>query len=128
MPRILVAEDNETTRQILALYFSATDYVIDFAPDGKVALELWHEKTYDLAILDCHMPGIDGFAVAEEIRNLEPPSRRTPLMALTAATMQEDVARCIKAGMDEVWSKPISKTQLLGNIQRLLHNHTSVVH
>jgi signal transduction histidine kinase/CheY-like chemotaxis protein len=121
VPRILVAEDNETTRQILALYFSATNYEIDFAPDGKVALELWREKKYDLVILDCHMPGIDGFAVAEEIRIHEPVSRKTPLMALTAATMQEDVERCIKAGMDEVWSKPISKMQLLGNIQRLLN-------
>jgi signal transduction histidine kinase len=120
LTRILVAEDNETTRQILALYFSSTNYEIDFAPDGKVALELWRTKTYDLAILDCHMPGVDGFEVAEEIRTHELPSRRLPLMALTAATMQEDLKRCMKAGMDEVWSKPISKAQLLGNIQRLL--------
>jgi CheY-like chemotaxis protein len=66
------------------------------------------------------MPGVDGFEVAEEIRTHELPSRRLPLMALTAATMQEDLKRCMKAGMDEVWSKPISKAQLLGNIQRLL--------
>jgi signal transduction histidine kinase len=118
--RILVAEDNEMTREILARFLSGTSYQIDFAPDGKIALELWHQKAYDMAILDCHMPVIDGFSVAQEIRAKESPSRRVPLVALTAATLQEDVARCIQAGIDEVWPKPITKAQLLSNLERCL--------
>lgn len=116
--RILVAEDNETTRQILALYFSTTHYEVDFAPDGAVALALWRERSYDMAILDCHMPVVDGFAVAEEIRATETSGNKKPLIALTAATMQEDVDRCKKAGMDDLWPKPISKIQLLNNIEK----------
>lgn len=117
-PSILVAEDNETTRQILALYFAGSGYQIDFAPDGEVALELWRKRRYDMAILDCHMPVVDGFTVAEKIRAAESPQDRKPLVALTAATMQEDVARCKHAGMDEVWSKPISRVQLLDNVSK----------
>lgn len=119
-PSILVAEDNEMTRQILARFLSETRYQIDFAPDGLVALELWRQKSYDMAILDCHMPGLDGFTVAQKIRAVEKREQRKPLVALTAATLQEDVARCMQAGIDEVWSKPISKAQLLANVQRWL--------
>lgn len=119
MPKILVAEDNETTRHILALYFAATNYEVDFASDGVVALELWRKRSYDMAILDCHMPGVDGFTVAEQIRAAESSENKKPLIALTAATMQEDIDRCKKAGMDDVWPKPISKIQLLNNIEKL---------
>ncbi len=119
-PRILVAEDNDVTRQILSSYFVNTDYQIDFAKDGEVAIALWHQQTYDMAILDCHMPKLDGFAVAQQIRSTESTEKRTPLVALTAATMQEDVVRCKNSGMDDVWFKPISKGQLLQNVQQLL--------
>ena len=71
-----------------------------------------------MAILDCHMPVVDGFTVAEKIRAAESAQDRKPLVALTAATMQEDVARCKHAGMDEVWSKPISRVQLLDNVSK----------
>jgi signal transduction histidine kinase len=116
--RILVAEDNETTRQILSLYFKGTQYEVDFAPDGAVALELWRKHCYAIAILDCHMPGVDGFTVAEEIRAAESIGGRKPLIALTAATMPEDTDRCKKSGMDDVWPKPISKVQFLSNIEK----------
>lgn len=121
-PRILVAEDNAVTRQILSSYFSNTAYQIDFANDGEDALAFWHQQTYDLAILDCHMPKLDGFSVAQRIRSTESPPQRTPLVALTAAILQEDVARCKHSGMDDVWFKPISKTQLLQKVQQMLQD------
>jgi len=78
-------------------------------------LDVARHPVFDVVLMDCHMPGMDGYAATQAIRDWEaqtPQIRRLPIVGLTAATMPSDIALCMQAGMDEVCSKPIMRHQL----------------
>ena len=113
--KILVAEDNVVTQKILQAFMRSLGCDASFVLNGRAAIDAMCVETFDLVLMDCHMPEVDGYTATEEIRRLEasdPQRRRTPILALTAATTDSDVQRCFAVGMDEVCSKPISRQDL----------------
>ena len=112
---VLVAEDNPVTQKILQMFMKSMGCDAVFVGDGQQAIDVARERSFDVVLMDCHMPGIDGYAAARVIRESMPAhagQRHLPIIALTAATMPEDVRLAMAAGMDEVCSKPINRKLL----------------
>jgi len=112
---ILLAEDNETNRDVLREQLRLLGYCADLAEDGCVALEKWRSGRYALLLTDCHMPHMDGFSLTAAIRVAEAPGQRLPIIAITANAMQGEAQRCLDAGMDDYLSKPL-RLQDLGPV------------
>ena len=112
---VLVAEDNPVTQKILQMFMKSMGCDAVFVGDGQQAIDVARERSFDVVLMDCHMPGIDGYAATRVIRESMPAhrgQRHLPIIALTAATMPEDVQLAMAAGMDEVCSKPINRKLL----------------
>ncbi len=121
--RILLAEDNPVNQRVAQrlLQKMAADVII--ANNGAEALERVAEGGLDAVLMDCQMPGMDGFTAAARIRAIEAQSgtpRRLPIIALTANVMSEDRERCLAAGMDAHLGKPIVPSQLADCLERYL--------
>jgi CheY-like chemotaxis protein len=96
------------------------DYRVDVVADGRAAVAAWQAGTFDLILMDCQMPQMDGYAATREIRKLEESKRHIPIVALTAHAMKGDEEKCRAAGMDEYLSKPIDRVKLDACLNRLL--------
>jgi CheY-like chemotaxis protein len=88
--------------------------------DGREALEAVARTSFDAVLMDCQMPGMDGFRVTEEIRRAEAGGRRLPVIAMTAGVTLEEQERCRAAGMDDFVAKPVSPDALDGALSRCL--------
>ncbi|MDA3870697.1 MAG: response regulator, partial [Gammaproteobacteria bacterium] len=118
---ILVVEDNEINQQVITMQLSALGYEVMLAANGREALKLWQIHPFDLVLTDCHMPEMDGFEMAKQIRQAEiTTGSRIPVVALTANAMSEDRNRCIDSGMDDCLTKPIEMDDLGRAIQKWL--------
>jgi PAS domain S-box-containing protein len=107
-PRILIAEDDPTIRQILGRMLQMANYEIDFAENGKKAVEMRENGIYDLILMDVQMPLLNGFEATTAIREKERTNGgHIPIIAMTAHALKEDEERCLAAGMDAYISKPI---------------------
>jgi PAS domain S-box-containing protein len=107
-PRILLAEDEPIIRQVLELMLKKSNYNLDFAEDGQMAVEMWGKGGYDLVLMDVQMPHLNGFEATSIIREKERVNGgHTPIVAMTAHAQKEDEERCLAAGMDAYISKPI---------------------
>ena len=110
---ILLAEDNLTNQDVIRRQLHLLGYAVDVMDDGKLAQEALHRKSYALLLTDCHMPNMDGFELTEAIRQEEHETRkRLPVIAITAAALKEEVARCFDVGMDDFISKPVDMGKL----------------
>ena len=111
---ILLAEDNETNRDVMREQLRLLGYTCEVAADGAIALQMWHAKPgrYALLLSDCHMPNLDGFGLTEAIRNTEPTGTHLPIIAITANAMQGEAQRCRERGMDDYLSKPLRMNEL----------------
>jgi PAS domain S-box-containing protein len=115
---ILIAEDNETNRDVMQEQLRLLGYACEVAQDGAQALQLWQSaqekggKRYALLLTDCHMPNLDGFELTEAIRAAEPAGTRLPIIAITANAMQGEAQRCRERGMDDYLSKPLRLGEL----------------
>jgi CheY-like chemotaxis protein len=122
IPRLLLAEDDETIQQVLGLMLKRSNYILDIAEDGLMALEMWEKGEYELILMDVQMPRLDGFEATRAIREKERErGGHTPIVAMTAHARKEDEESCLAAGMDAYISKPIDfrKTlQVIGDIIR----------
>jgi signal transduction histidine kinase len=107
--RVLVADDHPVNRQVLTGQLGLLGLAVDTAPDGVVALSLWRPGRYAAVLADMHMPQMDGYALAAEIRRREGVSGapRTPIVAVTANAMRGEEERCLAAGMDAYLAKPV---------------------
>ena len=113
--RILLAEDHPTNRRLCELVLESFGQRADIATNGHEALRQFEEKTYDVILMDCHMPELDGYAATRAIRDWEkaqPDKRRTYIVALTANALAGERERCLEAGMDDYLSKPFTAGQL----------------
>lgn len=114
---ILMAEDNETNRDVLQAQLNRIGYVCEVACDGEQALQMWRSGRYGLLLTDCQMPNLDGFGLTTQIRAEEAPGKRIPIVAVTAYAMDGEAQRCIDVGMDAYLSKPLS----MGALQTTLN-------
>ncbi len=121
--RILVAEDNEVNQQVVSEILAAAGYHCELVGNGRLALEELARRDYDLVLMDCQMPELDGFETTRTIRKQEAETkaaRRLPIIALTANAVAGDRDRCLSAGMDNYVTKPINPTLLLAAIEEIL--------
>jgi PAS domain S-box-containing protein len=114
--RILLVEDNAVNRKVAVRLLERMGHEVEVAVDGERAVAAVAGNTYDLALMDCQMPVMDGYAATRAIRQLNLP-HRLPIVAMTANAMPEDRQRCLEAGMDGYVSKPISTAQLYSAIE-----------
>jgi two-component system, sensor histidine kinase and response regulator len=119
--RILVAEDNKFNAQLMEQLLARRGHHIRLASNGREALSLTEEGTFDLLLLDIHMPELDGFQVVEAIRKREEAvGGHLPVIALTARSRDEDRMRCLSAGIDDFLAKPIQAADLWTVIDRIV--------
>ena len=125
--RILVAEDNEFNAQLLEQLLLRRGHRVNVAINGRDALNLAEQGTFDLLLLDLHMPELDGFEVIRAIRERERVTgRHLPVVALTACSRIADRDECLAAGMDDFLAKPIQAAALWDAIDRVVHSHSPV--
>jgi PAS domain S-box-containing protein len=110
--RILLAEDNETNREVLCEQLSLLGYDVEVAHDGEQALEKWRAGRFALLLTDCQMPNMDGFELTQTIRCEESAASRLPIIAVTGNAMRGEAQRCLTAGMDDYLSKPLRMHEL----------------
>ncbi len=108
--RILLAEDNSVNQMIAQAFLKEFGYSVHTVANGLEVLKALHESEFDLILMDCQMPEMDGFEATQEIRKNV--STRIPIIALTANAMKGDEEKCKKAGMNGYLSKPFRKEQL----------------
>jgi len=123
---ILVAEDNLINQQVAMGMLENLGFSCVLADNGQLALDLLNEYDFDLILMDCQMPVLDGFATTQKIRLCESESR-IPILALTANAMQGDAEKCLAAGMDGFLTKPIERDKFEQAIFGLLKDRIDVL-
>jgi two-component system, sensor histidine kinase and response regulator len=118
--RILLAEDAPDNRLLVQAYLKNLPYHVEVAENGRIAIEMFKSLHPDLVLMDVQMPEMDGLAAARAIRTYEAESglARTPIIALTASALEDDVRRSLDSGCDQHVSKPINKAVLLAAIRK----------
>ncbi|CAK0770260.1 two-component system, sensor histidine kinase [uncultured Gammaproteobacteria bacterium] len=122
--RILVVEDDPINRVVVVSMLRRLGLQVDIAENGVRALEKLQESFYDLVLMDCQMPQMDGYTACRALRLQEaglPGQRHTPVIALTAFAMQGDREKCLKAGMDDYMTKPVRGKDLQAMLTQWLN-------
>jgi two-component system, cell cycle response regulator DivK len=119
MAKILLVEDNEMNRDMLARRLERRGYQVVIALDGEQGVQLAQTETPDLILMDMSLPVLDGWEATRRLRAL-PATQAIPIIALTAHAMAGDREQALQAGCDDYDSKPIEFARLSGKIQALL--------
>ena len=120
--RILVVEDNIINQRVICAMLERAGYNAEVKSDGVSAIKELESSAYDLVLMDCSMPIMDGFSAARAIRaaGSHVLDRNIPIIAVTSLAMKEDEKKCLQAGMNHYVSKPIVPAILLGKIDQSL--------
>ncbi len=121
--KILLCEDDTNLGQVLKNYLELNDYEVILERDGRLGLAAFQREKVDLCLLDVMMPNMDGFKVAEEIRDINPD---VPLFFLSAKTMKEDIIQGYRLGADDYITKPFDSEVLLHKIKAILKRNEEV--
>ncbi len=116
-PKILLCEDDTNLGMVLKNYLELNDYDVTLERDGRLGLAAFQREKFDICLLDVMMPNMDGFTVAEEIRDINPD---VPLFFLSAKTMKDDIIQGYKLGADDYITKPFDSEVLLHKIKAIL--------
>jgi len=122
-PQVLIVDDNAINQQVTNAMVEELGYGTQVAEDGAEALQAMESCNFDLVLMDCHMPVLNGYDATREIRRREGESaktNRTPVIAVTADLMQSNRHRCLGAGMDDYVTKPFTEQQLRAVLNRWL--------
>ena len=118
--RILAAEDNATNQFVLKAILGQQGLQARFVENGRLAVEAMEAEDFDLVLMDLHMPEMDGLSATQAIRAMGGPKSRTPIVAVTAEAMPEQVRKCLAHGMDAHVAKPIRPDVLYGVMDEVL--------
>jgi len=123
--RILVVEDNRVNQLVAKGILSRFGIHVDFAANGQESLTSLQQLPYDLVLMDCQMPVMDGYEASRQIRNSQSSvlNQKIPIVAMTANNMQGDKEKCLQAGMNDHISKPINPAKLQEALQQWLPLH-----
>jgi len=119
----MIVEDNIINQKVLQATLLKLGFNSKVVSDGQQAVELYQKEPWDLILMDCQMPVMDGYEATRTIREIErsPVSQqidRVYIIAVTANVLEEDVKKCFSAGMDDYLSKPIRKNRLIEAIEK----------
>ncbi len=115
--RILLCEDDESLGMLLREYLQAKGYDAELCPDGEAGYKAFIKNTYDMCVLDVMMPKMDGFKLAQEIRQV---NQEIPIIFLTARNLKEDIFDGFKIGADDYITKPFSMEELVLRMEAIL--------
>ena len=118
--RILVVEDNPVNQLVTLEQLKALGYEATSVASGRAALETLESEPFDLVLMDCQMPDLDGYETTRRLREREKHGPRRPIIALTAHALAEDREKCLAAGMDDFLSKPYTEDALARMVSRWL--------
>jgi CheY-like chemotaxis protein len=123
---ILAADDSVPNQVLIKYYATQAGFLIDIARNGREAVELFRKKTYSIIFLDIHMPEMDGFEALDQMRQIEIENilPKTPIIALTGSTFQEEGTTCLDAGFDDFFEKSTIQETLVSIIQK----HVTATH
>ena len=110
--KILIVEDNEINAELLTIQLDDFGYNSDVAENGQVFLDMMKKNHYDLILMDCQMPVLNGYNATQQYRSSEDPDTHIPIVAVTANTMPGDKEKCIAVGMDDYIEKPVAENVL----------------
>ena len=122
-PKILLCEDDTNLGMVLKNYLELNDYEVTLERDGRLGLAAFQRERFDICLLDVMMPNVDGFTLAEEIRDVNPD---VPLFFLSAKTMKEDIIQGYKLGADDYITKPFDSEVLLLKIRAILKRNDDI--
>jgi CheY-like chemotaxis protein len=122
--RILAADDSVPNQILLKHYAAHAGYSMDIAPNGREAVEFFRRNSYSIILMDIHMPEMDGFEALESIRRFEHENilPRTPIIALTGSTFQEEGTTCLDAGFDDF----VEKSSIGDSLTRMIKKHVQI--
>jgi PAS domain S-box-containing protein len=124
--RVLVADDNEINQVVACKFLQKLGCQVEVARTGREAVEAISRTTYDIVLMDCEMPEMDGYEATREIRRREEGAvNHLPIMALTGHASDEDAQKCREAGMDKVVTKPLTLPALRAGLEELLRSPAS---
>jgi CheY-like chemotaxis protein len=116
--RVLLAEDNKLNQKAIESILRKAGCHVEVVDNGNAACKRVHECNYDLILMDCQMPVMDGFEATARIRETEDGSRRVPIIALTANALKGDRQKCLDGGMDGYLPKPVERQDLIDTINK----------
>lgn len=118
---VLVAEDNQVNQEVIRAFLLSLGCGVDIVEDGRKAIEAVKDKFYQIILMDCHMPELDGFGATRQIRDYQQSvNQYSPIIALTANAMKGDRERCIQSGMDDYLAKPYTIGDLVKVLEQWL--------
>lgn len=115
--KVLLCEDDTNLGMVLKNFLELNDYTVTLERDGRLGLAAFQREKFDICLLDVMMPNMDGFALGEEIRDINPD---VPLFFLSAKTMKDDIIQGYKLGADDYITKPFDSEVLLHKIKAIL--------
>jgi PAS domain S-box-containing protein len=121
---VLVAEDNDINRQVAAGILKTFSLNVDFAKNGLEAVRMCQSRKYDLILMDCQMPEMDGYEATRAIRSGENALSKTPIVAMTASVLVIEREKCLESGMDGFIGKPFSRNDIEKILSKYLNGKT----
>jgi CheY-like chemotaxis protein len=119
---VLVVDDNDINLFVAVALLKKAGYKTSTAKGGQEAVDLVSSTDFDAVLMDCQMPELDGYEATRRVRALDSPRRRTPIIALTASALPEELERCIEAGMDVCLTKPVTLDALTVTLATVLES------
>jgi signal transduction histidine kinase/ActR/RegA family two-component response regulator len=126
--QVLLVEDNDINRDIIAHQLASLGVHAHQAVNGVDGYACWQRLRPNLMLLDCHMPGMDGYTVARRVRASEASTgKRTTIVAISANGTRDDIAACLDAGMDDYLAKPITRAKLAATLAKWMERKNEIV-
>ena len=116
--KVLLVEDNRVNQQVAEAILRKAGCLVDTAGNGQDAIQQIRKDSYDVVLMDCQMPVMDGFEATSRIRAMHDEIAQVPIIAITAHAMKDDQQKCIDGGMNDYISKPVSRKDLIALINK----------